>query len=61
MEVSGQLHSPVALPPGKDTPVHIRRLGGLQSRCEQGGEEKKIPAPAEKRTPVVQFVVQSLY
>jgi hypothetical protein len=32
--VSGQLHAPAALPPGKETryPLH-RRLGGSQSRC----------------------------
>jgi hypothetical protein len=28
-----------------------RRLGGPQSRSGRGGKEKKIPAPAETRTP----------
>jgi hypothetical protein len=35
MEVSGQLHAPKALLPGKG-----RRLGGSQSRFERGCEEK---------------------
>jgi hypothetical protein len=41
MEVSGQIHGPDALPPGKETlyPLY-RRLGGSQSRCGRGGEEK---------------------
>jgi hypothetical protein len=33
-----------------------RSLGGLQSRSERGGEEKKIPAPAGNWTPVFQPV-----
>jgi hypothetical protein len=41
MEVSGQLHAPAALPPGKEPwyPLY-RRLGGPQSRYGHGGEEK---------------------
>jgi hypothetical protein len=41
MEVSGQLHAQAALPQGK-SPWYPpdRRLGGLQSRSERGGEEK---------------------
>jgi hypothetical protein len=41
MEVSGQLHAPAALPPGK-SPRYLldRRLGGPQSRSGRGGEEK---------------------
>jgi hypothetical protein len=41
MEVSGQLHAPAALPPGKEPwyPLH-RKLGGSQSRSGRGGEEK---------------------
>jgi hypothetical protein len=38
MEVSGQLHAPAALSPGKD-PLD-RRLGGLQRRSRRGGEQK---------------------
>jgi hypothetical protein len=41
MEVSGQLHAPAALPPGKDTRYPLdRRLGGPQSQSGRGGEEK---------------------
>jgi hypothetical protein len=47
MEVSGQLHAPAALPPGKETLVPMdRRLGGPQSRSGRGGEEKNSqPSP----------------
>jgi hypothetical protein len=42
MELSGQLHSPAALPPGKSPFYPLdRRLGGIQSRSQRGGEEKK--------------------
>jgi len=42
MEVTEQLHTPAALPPGKDPPVHPldRRLGEPLSRSGHGGEEK---------------------
>jgi hypothetical protein len=48
MEVSGQLHAPAALPPGKEPLVPIdRRLGGPESRSGHGGEEKNSqPQPA---------------
>jgi hypothetical protein len=48
MEVSGQLHAPAALPPGKDPRYQLdRRLGGPQSRSGRGGEEKySQPPPA---------------
>jgi len=41
MEVSGHLHTPAALTPGKEplNPLD-RRLGGPQNRSELGGEEK---------------------
>jgi hypothetical protein len=41
MEVSGQLHAPAALPPGKEPwyPL-VRRLAGPHSRSGRGGEEK---------------------
>jgi hypothetical protein len=55
MEVSGQLHGPVALPPEKEPPASIcdMRLGGPQSRYGHGGEEK-IAAPVWSRASVVQ-------
>jgi hypothetical protein len=41
MVVSGQIHSPAALPPGKSPSYPLdRRLGGPQSRSERDGEEK---------------------
>jgi len=46
MEVTGQLHSPAALPPGKDPWYPLdRRLGGPQSRSGYGGEEKNSQPP----------------
>jgi hypothetical protein len=45
--MSGKLHAPVALPPGKKPRYPLdRRLGGPQSRSGRGGEEKNSqPAP----------------
>jgi hypothetical protein len=41
MEVSGQLHTPAALPPGKEPLVPIvQEVGGPQSRSGRGGKEK---------------------
>jgi hypothetical protein len=41
LEVSGQLHAPAALPPGKSPRYPFyRRLGGPQSRSGRYGEEK---------------------
>jgi len=40
MEVSGQLHAPVALPPGKELVVPNWIGGGPQSLSEGGGEKK---------------------
>jgi len=46
MDVSGQLHSPVALSPGKDNLYSLdRKLGG--PRSGRGGEEKnRQPLPS---------------
>jgi hypothetical protein len=42
MEVTGQLHAPAALLPGKSPRYPLdRRLGGHHSRSGPGGEEKK--------------------
>jgi hypothetical protein len=58
MEVSGQVHSPAALTPGKEPPIPIGWLGGPQSRS--GGEEKNSHPRRESnpRTPIFQPVVQ---
>jgi hypothetical protein len=46
MEVSGQLHTPAALPPGKEPLVPLdRRLGGPQSRSGLCGLEKNSQPP----------------
>jgi len=42
----GRLHAPAALPPGKSLRhLSVRRLGGSQSRCGRGGEEKNSHYP----------------
>jgi hypothetical protein len=46
MEVSGQLHAPAALLPGKEPWYPLdRRLGGAQSRSGRGAEEKNSQRP----------------
>jgi hypothetical protein len=59
MEVSGQLHALATLLPGKSHCYPLdRRLGGPQSFCGRGGEEK-IPSPRREsnpRTPIVRPV-----
>jgi hypothetical protein len=48
MEVSGQLHDPAALPPGKKPLYPLdKRLGGPQSRSGRGGEKKNSQHPPE--------------
>jgi len=42
MEVSGQLHAPAALPPGKEPQYPLdMRLGGTQPRPGRGGKGKR--------------------
>jgi hypothetical protein len=52
MTVSGQLHAPDALSPGKSPRYPLdRRLSGPQSRSGRGGGEKiRVIAPAGNRT-----------
>jgi hypothetical protein len=58
MEVSGQLHAPVALLPGKQLLDPLdRRLGGTQSSSGRCGGEKNL-APAVNRTRAVQPVAR---
>jgi hypothetical protein len=54
MDMSDQLHAPVVLSPKERDPRYSldRMLGGLKSRCENGGEEK-TSAPPGIRIPVV--------
>jgi hypothetical protein len=48
MDMSGQLHAPTALPPGKETLVLIAGLDAVVKR--------RNSSPAGKRTPVIQLV-----
>jgi hypothetical protein len=63
MEVSGQIHDPAALPPGKEHRYPIdRRLGGPQSRSGRGDEEKNSqPLPGLKPRSDSPARSQSLY
>jgi hypothetical protein len=57
--VSGQLHTPAALLPGKEPRYPLdRRQGGSQNRSGCGGEEKYSHPRRElnPRTPIVQLV-----
>jgi hypothetical protein len=61
MGVSGQLHAPAALPPGKEPLVPIGyEAGWAQSQSGRGGEEKNSHPRRESkpRTPIVQSVAQ---
>jgi hypothetical protein len=53
MEVSGQLHAPTALPPGKERLVPFQQeAGGPQNRSERGGEKKNSqPLPGLEPPP----------
>jgi hypothetical protein len=53
MEVSGQLHTPGALPPWRRVPGN-RRLGGHQSRSGRGGEEKNSQPLQGLEDPIIQ-------
>jgi hypothetical protein len=60
MEVSGQIHAPAALPPGKEPLVPIGIGGWVGLRTVLGTVVKrKIPSPRQEsnpRTPIVQPV-----
>jgi len=62
MDVSGQLHAPVALPLPEKGPRYPldRSLGGRQRLCGRGDEEK-VSDPAGNQTPVVHPIAQSLH
>jgi len=51
MEVSRQFYAVATLPWGKRPQYPLdRRLGGLQSQSEHGGEEKRSPRLAGNQT-----------
>jgi hypothetical protein len=61
MEVSGQLHAPAALPPGKEPPG-THWIGGWvgPGAVLDAVVKRKIPSPRREtnpRTPIVQLVV----
>jgi hypothetical protein len=59
MEVSGQIHAPVALPQGKIPWYPLEwRLGGPQSRLGPGGEEKNSQPPPGIEPSIIQPVAQ---
>jgi hypothetical protein len=62
MEVSGQLHAPAALLPGKEHLIHILIGGWVGPRTVLDAVVKrKIPSPRQEsnpRTPIVQLVAQ---
>jgi hypothetical protein len=63
MEVSGQLHVPVALPPGKGAPVTHWIGGWVGSRADLDAMAKRkspIIAPTGNRTPVIRPIAYSL-
>jgi hypothetical protein len=46
MEVSGQLHAPVAVSPEKETRYQLdKRLGGPQCQSGRCGEKQILPLP----------------
>jgi hypothetical protein len=53
MEVSGQLHTPAALPPGKNLQYPLNSAGRVSLRAE----EKNL-TPTGNRTPAVQAVAR---
>jgi hypothetical protein len=53
MEMSGQLHVPAALPPGKEPPVRLdRRLDGPQSQSGRHGKVKILASPELELRPL---------
>jgi hypothetical protein len=47
MDLSGQLHDPAALLPGKNRSYQCDRLGGLQNEFGRGVEGKNSQPPPE--------------
>jgi hypothetical protein len=59
MEVSGQLHAPVALPQDRSPWYPLaRRLGGPQSWSGRGGKEKNSQSLPGLESPVIQPLAQ---
>jgi hypothetical protein len=61
MKVSGQIHCPVKLPPGKEPPVPAEyKLGKAQNFSERFTEENKISISSVKRTTARRTAICSL-
>jgi hypothetical protein len=59
MEVSGQLHGPAALTPGKRSWYHLdRRVVGHQSRSGRSGVEENSQPITGLEPPIIQDVAQ---
>jgi hypothetical protein len=59
--VSGQLHVPAALPPGKNSWYPLdRKLGGPQNRSGRGGEEKNSQPLLGLEPPIIQSYTTEL-
>jgi hypothetical protein len=59
MEVSSQIYYPAALLPGKSPRFPLdMMLGGIQSRCRRGGEEKISQPLPRLEHPIIQPVSQ---
>jgi hypothetical protein len=59
MMVSDQLHAPVAVPLGKQSPVLMGRwLSGFQRRSGRCGIEKDLLPPTGNQTPAFHHVVR---
>jgi hypothetical protein len=58
MKVSGQLHAPAALSPGKSPWYPFYRLGGSQCRSGRGGEEENSQPLPGLDPPIIQPVAQ---
>jgi hypothetical protein len=61
MEVSGQLHVPAALPPGKNPQYPFNeRVGGPHSRFRRFGEQKNLLPLMRFEPPIIHPVARSL-
>jgi hypothetical protein len=59
MEVSGQLHAQAILPQGKRPWYPLdRKVGGPQSRCERGDEEKNSQLLPVFEPPIIRLEAQ---
>jgi len=55
MQVSGQLHAPTALSPGKEPPVPIAQEAGWALKLVwMWWQKENIPVPVRNQTPVIQ-------